>query len=170
MGHELMELCWERRGAAERMGDAILETAGRVVSMEGHANIPELKPVRGVGLWRRGTILIPGRTSSSTWPGRPTPSSFAWGMVLALLGEAIRIWGVGYTGVTTRNDHVIALRLTTAGTVCAHVRNPLYVGNCMTAFGFFMIACGGLGPLARAILSPVAGDVLRDGVRLDRAA
>ena len=73
--------------------------------------------------------------------GKPTMISFLIGIFIAILGELIRIWGVGYAGVTTRKDNVTAPFLVTAGPF-AFVRNPLYVGNTITGLGFTVIACG----------------------------
>jgi len=59
-----------------------------------------------------------------------------------LLGEAIRLWGVGYAGFITRTRNVGADLLVTAGPF-ARVRNPLYVGNFFISLG----ACVGLNAL-----------------------
>lgn len=75
---------------------------------------------------------------------RPTVFSFAIGGFLAFLGELLRIWGVGYSGITTRDSKVIAPELVTAGPY-AYTRNPLYIGNFITAMGFLVIASGGWG-------------------------
>jgi protein-S-isoprenylcysteine O-methyltransferase Ste14 len=99
--------------------------------------------------WRGALLIPPGLCFYLL--GRPTPTSFTWGVLLALTGEAVRIWGVGYSGVTTRKDVVVAPRLTTAGPY-AYVRNPLYVGNCITAFGFLVAASGGLGVGVKSVL------------------
>lgn len=66
---------------------------------------------------------------------RPTPASFAWGLPLALLGEAIRLWGVSIAGSATRvTGEVGAIELVTSGPF-AHVRNPLYLGNLLLYVG-----------------------------------
>lgn len=67
--------------------------------------------------------------------GKPSAFSIAAGLPVALAGELLRCWAVGYSGVTTRADRVTAPELVTAGPY-AHVRNPLYVGNFITAVGF----------------------------------
>jgi protein-S-isoprenylcysteine O-methyltransferase Ste14 len=77
--------------------------------------------------------------------GKPSALGVTVGLPLALAGELVRCWAVGYSGVTTRGDHVIAPELVTAGPY-AHVRNPLYVGNFITALGF-AIAFTGKNPL-----------------------
>ncbi len=74
--------------------------------------------------------------------GKPSAFSIAAGLPIAIAGELIRCWAVGYSGVTTREDHVIAPELVTAGPY-AYVRNPLYAGNFITAAGFAIAFTGG---------------------------
>ena len=83
--------------------------------------------------------------------GRPSASSIALGLPLAFAGELIRCWAVGYSGVTTRNDAVTAPKLVTGGPY-AYVRNPLYLGNFLTAAGFAIAFTGKNSPLARRAL------------------
>lgn len=61
------------------------------------------------------------------------------GLVLVLCGEGLRIWGIGYTGATTRSRRVQANRLITDGPY-AYLRNPLYVGNFLLSLGCCLIA------------------------------
>lgn len=74
--------------------------------------------------------------------GKPSTLSVTVGLPVAIAGELLRCWAVGYSGVTTREDHVTAPELVTAGPY-AHVRNPLYVGNFITAAGFAIAFTGG---------------------------
>jgi protein-S-isoprenylcysteine O-methyltransferase Ste14 len=62
------------------------------------------------------------------------------GMVIALLGQALRILTIGYEYIERggRNRQVHASRLVQGG-VFAHCRNPLYVGNMLIAIGFALI-------------------------------
>lgn len=99
---------------------------------------------RNVFFKNRGTLLAVPAVSLAIF-GKPSGSSVALGVPIALAGEALRCWAVGYSGVTTRADHVTAPALTTAGPY-AYVRNPLYVGNFITALGFTIAFTGGLGP------------------------
>jgi len=61
--------------------------------------------------------------------GRPTRRSMAAGVPLALAGEALRCCPY------------------------AHVRNPLYLGNLLTAAGFTLAFTGGLPPAKRLLVS-----------------
>jgi protein-S-isoprenylcysteine O-methyltransferase Ste14 len=57
---------------------------------------------------------------------RPTVRSLAAGLLLALLGESLRLWASGHIEKTQR--------LATGGPY-AHTRNPLYVGSALMAVG-----------------------------------
>ncbi len=98
----------------------------------------------------RGTLLALPALALCAF-GRPTATSIALGLPLALAGEALRCWAVGYSGVTTRRAEVTAPALTTAGPY-AYVRNPLYFGNFMTALGFSLAFTGGQSAAGRATL------------------
>lgn len=88
----------------------------------------------------RGALLsIPAAILAAF--GKPSATSVAIGLPLAIAGELVRCWAVGYSGVTTRGDHVEAPKLITAGPY-AYVRNPLYVGNFITALGFAIAYTG----------------------------
>ncbi len=89
--------------------------------------------------------------------GRPSSRSIATGVPLAFFGEALRCWAVGFSGPTTRADRVVAPALTTAGPY-AHTRNPLYLGNFLTALGFSLAFTGALPPRIRVPL--VGGSLL----------
>ncbi len=83
--------------------------------------------------------------------GKPSAFSVSVGLPLAFVGEAIRCWAVGYSGTTTRGDAVTAPALVSAGPY-AHVRNPLYIGNGITALGFAIAFTGKNGGVARGSL------------------
>lgn len=82
---------------------------------------------------------------------RPTSFSFWAGLPLALLGEILRIWGVGYAGLTTRGKEVQAPFLVTAGPY-AYVKNPLYLGNLLIGAGLTLMASGGNPPVIQLLL------------------
>jgi len=83
--------------------------------------------------------------------GRPSARSVTLGLPIAIAGELVRCWAVGYSGVTTRHDVVTAPKLVTGGPY-AFVRNPLYLGNFITAAGFAVAFTGKNSAVARRIL------------------
>ena len=99
---------------------------------------------------RRGELLAVPAVVLAAF-GKPSAFSIAVGLPLAFAGEAVRAWAVGYSGVTTRGDAVTAPALVTAGPY-AYVRNPLYVGNFITALGFAVAFTGANTPAARTAL------------------
>jgi protein-S-isoprenylcysteine O-methyltransferase Ste14 len=88
---------------------------------------------------RGGLLAIPAVVLAAL--GKPSAFSIAAGLPLSFVGESLRMWAVGYSGVTTRGDHVTAPALVSAGPY-AYVRNPLYVGNFITAAGFAIAFTG----------------------------
>lgn len=100
---------------------------------------------------RRGTLLAIPAVALATF-GKPSAFSIAVGLPVAFVGEAIRAWAVGYSGVTTRSGSVEAPALVTAGPY-AYVRNPLYIGNFITATGFAWAFTGANSAPARAALA-----------------
>ncbi|MEW6061267.1 MAG: isoprenylcysteine carboxylmethyltransferase family protein [Bacteroidota bacterium] len=65
----------------------------------------------------------------------PTMTSLTAGFLIALVGEAIRFWGVSIVGSETRTTGAVgATNLITDGPF-AYVRNPLYVGNILMYLG-----------------------------------
>lgn len=98
----------------------------------------------------RGALLAVPALALAAF-GRPSALSITLGLPIAIAGELVRCWAVGYSGVTTRNDVVEAPRLVTGGPY-AHVRNPLYLGNFITAAGFAIAFTGKNAPPARCAL------------------
>jgi protein-S-isoprenylcysteine O-methyltransferase Ste14 len=67
---------------------------------------------------------------------KPTFWSLLIGLLIALVGELIRFWGVGYAGGETRTTGPVGgSKLVTNGPY-AYVRNPLYLGNMLMYLGF----------------------------------
>lgn len=83
--------------------------------------------------------------------GKPSAVSIAVGLPLAVMGELVRCWAVGYAGATTRHDTVTADKLVSAGPY-AYVRNPLYLGNFITAAGYALAFTGKNSGFDRAVL------------------
>ncbi|MFP4499205.1 MAG: methyltransferase family protein [Vulcanimicrobiota bacterium] len=91
----------------------------------------------------RGWLFVPAALIMLIL-AKPTLISLITGFVLVGFGEGIRIWAVGYSGVTTRDKKLKAPRLITAGPY-GYIRNPLYLGNLISWLGF-SIACAGNAP------------------------
>ena len=83
---------------------------------------------------------------------QPTWKSVMAGVILMLLGEAIRLWGVGYAGFITRTRNVGADVLVTSGPFSL-IRNPLYAGNFFISLG----ACAAFNAFMPWILVIFAG-------------
>lgn len=65
------------------------------------------------------------------WLARPTLRSVLIGLVVALIGEAIRLWASG---------HIDKTQVLATGGPYAHSRNPLYVGSLVMALGVALAA------------------------------
>ncbi len=58
------------------------------------------------------------------------PAWHWWGLPLVLMGEGLRTWAAG---------HLVKDERLTVGGPYAHLRNPLYLGSLLSAFGFLVI-------------------------------
>lgn len=106
--------------------------------------------VRAFVFKNRGALLaLPAAVLAAF--GKPGTFGVTLGLPLAIAGELVRCWAVGYSGVTTREDHVVAPELVTAGPY-AFVRNPLYAGNFITAAGFAVAFTGENSAATRTML------------------
>jgi protein-S-isoprenylcysteine O-methyltransferase Ste14 len=106
----------------------------------------------GAFVFKHRGALLAAPAVLLTIAGKPTAGSIALGLPLALAGELLRCCAVGFSGTTTRGDVVTAPQLVTAGPY-AHVRNPLYVGNFVTAAGFAIAFTGGMRPVSRFLVA-----------------
>jgi len=75
----------------------------------------------------------------------PQKDLFVFGLLLAIFGELIRIWGVAYAGCATRTREVKEAPLLVTNGPYAFMRNPLYFGN-MFIYSGYIIAAGALLP------------------------
>ena len=73
---------------------------------------------------------------------RPRPWSLLAGLVLGLVGEAIRIWASG---------HIEKTRVLATGGPYAHTRNPLYLGSTLMGAGIALASASPWAALAGAV-------------------
>ena len=79
------------------------------------------------------------------WLANPTPGSILWGAIVALAGEAMRIWAAG---------HLEKSREVTASGPYAWTRHPLYFGSTLIGVG---LAIGAASiPVALVVLGYLA--------------
>jgi len=65
----------------------------------------------------------------------PNIWSILIGLIIAIAGEAIRIWGVCWAGSETRTTGGVGGSFLVISGPFGHVRNPLYVGNILMYTG-----------------------------------
>ena len=70
----------------------------------------------------------------------PTWATFAAGLAIAVVGEAIRFWGVSVAGSATRTTSGVGGDALITNGPFAFVRNPLYLGNFVIAVGLSIMA------------------------------
>jgi protein-S-isoprenylcysteine O-methyltransferase Ste14 len=66
--------------------------------------------------------------------------SLTFGFLIALVGEAIRLWGVSWAGSETRTTGTVGGTFLIISGPFAHVRNPLYLGNIIIYLGFGIVS------------------------------
>ena len=94
----------------------------------------------GAVLFRhRGWLPVPFLLVPLLARGAMGPRNWIIGVVLIVLGEAIRLAGVSAAGTVTRRRSRTVQRLVTYG-IFAWMRNPLYVGNFLIWMGFAVIS------------------------------
>ena len=73
-------------------------------------------------------ILMVAYQQSNVW-------SLPLGLLIAICGELIRLWGVSWAGSETRTTGKVGGTYLVINGPYAYVRNPLYVGNILIYFG-----------------------------------
>lgn len=73
--------------------------------------------------------------------GPASPLWLVFGLLLCVLGQALRAWVLGQVpdGTSGQNERLIATALNTGGPY-AHTRNPLYLGNLGITLGLCLVA------------------------------
>jgi protein-S-isoprenylcysteine O-methyltransferase Ste14 len=66
---------------------------------------------------------------------KATLASIIAGLVLVIIGELFRFWGVAYAGSITRTTSGVGANQLIVSGAFAHLRNPLYLGNILIYFG-----------------------------------
>ena len=66
---------------------------------------------------------------------KATVTSLAAGLIIAICGEIIRLWGVSWAGSETRTTGGVGGTYLVVSGPFAYVRNPLYVGNILMYLG-----------------------------------
>jgi protein-S-isoprenylcysteine O-methyltransferase Ste14 len=71
---------------------------------------------------------------------KTTIYSFVGGLIVALIGETIRIWSVRYAGSATRTTGEVGADVLVTSGPYGRLRNPLYLGNFLLSFGILIMA------------------------------
>lgn len=65
----------------------------------------------------------------------PSFLSIIIGLILVIIGESFRFWGVVYAGSATRTTSKVGAKELIVSGAFAHLRNPLYLGNILIYIG-----------------------------------
>lgn len=139
MSRELIEITTGKQDASSRIAGLILKALDSSVNLFADVRKIRTRLREFVFRWR-GWIIAP-LALFVLFVAQPNIYSYLFGLVFVILGEFLRIWGVGYAGSTTRESELAAPQLVTAGPY-AYIKNPLYLGNFITALGFYFMAIG----------------------------
>lgn len=71
---------------------------------------------------------------------RTSLASFAGGLIIALIGESIRLWSVRFAGSATRTTGEVGADVLVTDGPYGHLRNPLYLRNFLLSFGILIMA------------------------------
>jgi protein-S-isoprenylcysteine O-methyltransferase Ste14 len=95
-----------------------------------------------VGAWmfrHRGVLPLPVLLVPLCMPGHMTGASWAVGLAIVAVGEALRLTGVAAAGPVTRRRTRAVAHLVTDGPF-AWSRNPIYTGNGLIWMGMAVVA------------------------------
>ncbi len=117
-----------------------------------------MTPIRKFLFKWRGGLVAPVAVLF-LYVAEPTVQSLLAGGLLAMLGEGLRLWAIGYTGEPTRSQELDAPKLITTGPY-GLVRNPLYLGNLLNGMAVATASVGGKAPTEGALLWLLAASFL----------
>ncbi len=82
---------------------------------------------------------------------KPMLASMLGGLILVILGEMVRLWGVAIAGSETRTTGPVGGSFLITTGPFAYVRNPLYLGNMAIYVGVGIMSASPLLALAAAV-------------------
>lgn len=115
----------------------------------------EVSILRRIARWRIPLGFVFG--AAALWFARPTPRSLQAGMLVALIGEAVRIWAAG---------HLEKGREVTSSGPYRWTRHPLYLGSTIMGVG---LAIASASVLVAALVLGYLAVTLTAAIRAEEA-